>query len=265
MALYPIAAESRSNSVSPSLIHLLDHFYGLSDVCIMVKRPVHIDFNIQSWKMVMMTKNKMLEKIYQAKSNAEMMDVYRQWAADYDKETVDTIGYVAHIASAEALARVLDDRDAAILDAGCGTGLVGMALVQRGFHNLDALDFSKEMLAESRRKHIYGQLFHADMNQPLAIESDCYDAVICVGSFSYCHVQATALDELVRITKPGGFICFTIREGAFEDCGYRERMSALEQKKAWTPVQCQNADYMKHEGVSCKLCTYQVLPDTGHS
>ena len=46
------------------------------------------------------------------------------------------------------------------------------------------------------------------MNLPLDIETDSYDAVICSGSFSYCHIIATAFDELVRITKPGGFICF---------------------------------------------------------
>lgn len=168
----------------------------------------------------MVTKNKMLEKIYQAKSNAEMMDVYKKWATDYDADTVGKIGYVAHIMTADALGKVLDAKDASVLDAGCGTGLVGMELAKRGFCNLDALDFSKEMLAASRRKNIYQQLFNTDMNRPLDFESDSYDAVVCAGSFSYCHVQATALDELVRITKPGGFICFTIRAGAFEDCGY---------------------------------------------
>ena len=208
----------------------------------------------------MATKNKMLQKVYQAKSNREIMDVYKVWAARYDSETVENLGYVAHIASADAMDQVLVSNDAYILDAGCGTGLVGVELVKKGYRKLDALDYSREMLDVSRRKKIYHRLIQADMNLPLDIETDCYDAVVCSGSFSYGHINATAFDELVRITKPGGFICFTIREGAYEECGYRERMVALEQEKAWELIDRCDSDYMKNEGVVCKLCTYKVMP-----
>ena len=207
----------------------------------------------------MATKNKMLEKVYKAKSNREMMDVYKAWAADYDSDAVENLGYVAHIASADALDQVLNSKDVYILDAGCGTGLVGMELLQKGYRKLDALDYSQEMLDESRRKKIYHRLFQGDMNLPLDIKTDSYDAVVCSGSFSYCHIKATAFDELVRITKPGGFICFTIREGAYDECGYRERIKALEQELAWVLVDKRDSDYMKKESVACKLCTYKVI------
>lgn len=207
----------------------------------------------------MATKNKMLQKVYGAKNHQEVMDVYKEWAADYDADTVTDLGYVAHIASTDALIRVLDSRDAYILDAGCGTGLVGEELARKGYRKLDALDYSSEMLDVSKHKKIYRQLFQADMNLPLDIETDCYDAVVCAGSFSYSHINATAFDELVRITKPGGFICFTIREGAYEDCGYRDRMMALEKEGAWKLIHMRDADYLKNVGVTCKLCTYKVM------
>lgn len=207
----------------------------------------------------MAVKNKMLKKVYGAKNHQEVMDVYKSWAGQYDTDTVKKLGYVAHIASADALDDVLDTKDANILDAGCGTGLVGEELVKKGYHRLDALDYSQEMLDVSKRKKIYRRLFQADMNLPLDIETGCYDAVVCSGSFSYCHINATAFDELVRITKPGGFICFTIREGAYEDCGYRDRMIGLEKEKAWERIHMRDSDYLKNEGVTCKLCVYKVI------
>ena len=202
--------------------------------------------------------NKMLEKIYKAKNNKEVQSVYKEWAGDYDTDTIENLGYVAHVITADALDNALESRDVRILDAGCGTGLVGEQLVKKQYRNLDALDFSEEMLNISKRKNIYRRLFQADMNRPLDIETDCYDAVVCSGSFSYGHVEPKALNELVRITKPGGFVCFTIREGAYEDCGYRDRMMTLEQEKAWERISLRDAAYLKQAGVDCKMCLYRV-------
>ena len=206
----------------------------------------------------MRSHNKTLNKVYTAENHAELMDAYKDWAADYDADTVDAFGYVAHIASAKALDRVLDDKQARILDAGAGTGLVGEELRKMGYRRLDALDYSKEMLDEAERKNIYHGLIQADMSHPLKIADDRYDAVVCTGTFTFGHVGADALDELVRITRPGGVICFTIREGAYEEYGYRRRMIALEQKRAWELLSMVETDYLKKEGVTCKLCTYRV-------
>ena len=206
----------------------------------------------------MVTDNQTLEKVYTAKNHEELMDAYKDWAADYDTDTVDNFGYVAHIASAEALDKSLTSKDAYILDAGCGTGLVGEALAKKGYDKMDALGYSKEMLDESERKKIYQRHIQADLSKPLDIESDCYDAVVCTGTFTYGHVKDTAFDELIRITKPGGIICFTIREGAYEDYGYRQRMIALEQTQSWELLGMYDTDYLKKEGVTCKMCTYKV-------
>lgn len=207
----------------------------------------------------MATKNQMLDKIYRAKGNKEVLNVYKEWAADYDADTVKDLGYVAHIAAADALDEVLDEKDATILDAGCGTGLVGQELVRKGYHRLDALDYSQDMLEESKRKNIYRKLSQADMNEPLGIETDHYDAVVCCGSLSYGHIKATVFDELVRITRPGGKICFTVREGAYDDCGYKDRMETLERQGAWKNIGTCDSEYLKNEGITCKLCIYEVL------
>lgn len=207
----------------------------------------------------MISKNETLDKVYTAKNHEELMEAYKGWAGDYEADTVGQFGYVAHVVSADALHKALNDTAAYVLDAGCGTGLVGEELARKGYTRMDALDYSREMLDEAERKKIYRRHIQADLSKPLAMEDDRYDAVVCTGTLTYGHVTADAFDELVRVTRPGGIICFTIREGAYEDYGYRQRMIALEQDKAWELLCMQDADYLRKEHIGCKLCTYKVL------
>ncbi len=204
--------------------------------------------------------NERLDKVYTADNHEELMDAYKSWAGDYDSDLLGSFGYVAHIASARALDRALGSQtDAVILDAGSGTGLVGEELQKLGYTTMDALDYSREMLDESEKKGIYRKHIQADMSKPLELTDNSYDAVVCTGTFTYGHVDADAFDELVRVTRPGGVICFTIREGAYVDYGYRSRMVELEHRDAWELLSMYDTDYLKNEGTTCKMCSYRVL------
>ncbi len=204
------------------------------------------------------SKAEILNKVYTATNHEDLMDAYVDWAGDYDRDTVDEFGYVAHVAGARALDRFTDDTGCRILDAGCGTGLVAEVLRKMGYERLEGLDYSREMLDVARDKGVYEKTMHADLSKPLDIPDDHYDAVVCVGTFTYGHVGAEAFDHLVRVTRPGGHVCFTIRDGAYEEFGYRERMLEMEEQGAWELVEMRDEDYLRNEGVQCKLCTYQV-------
>ena len=210
----------------------------------------------------MVSDNKTLDKVYTAKSSSELMAAYKDWAVDYESDTVGKFGYVAHIESARALDRALSQasvrKDCKILDAGCGTGLVGVELSKMGYQQIEALDYSIEMLEEASTKNIYRMLMQADLNAPLDIPENTYDAVVCTGTFTYGHVKPEALVELRKITRPDGVICFTIREGAFEDYNYRHQMIDMERDNMWELLEMQDVDYLKNEGVTCKMCTYRV-------
>lgn len=209
----------------------------------------------------MVSDNKTLDKVYTATNHDELMDAYKDWAADYDSDTVGSFGYVAHIASAKALDEVLQDTNARILDAGCGTGLVGEVLQEMGYSNMDALDYSQEMLDEAERKGVYKRYMQADLSKPLNLPDNCYDAIVCTGTFTYGHVDASAFNELVRVTRPGGAIVFTIRDGAYQEYGYRARMIDLERDNSWELMSMYDEDYLKNEDVTCKMCTYKVNQD----
>jgi len=54
----------------------------------------------------------------------ELGELYKNWD-DYENDVIQLAGYVGHIVTTEALIRHLKNKDAKILDAGCGTGFVG--------------------------------------------------------------------------------------------------------------------------------------------
>ncbi len=206
----------------------------------------------------MVSDNQTLNKVYTATNHEELMDAYKDWAGDYDTDTVDRFGYVAHISSGNTLHAFVNNPKARVLDAGCGTGLVAEVLAAYGYDNMDALDYSQEMLDEAERKGLYRKYIQADLSKPLDMPDNSYDAIVCTGTFTYGHVDASAFDELIRVTKPGGYITFTIRDGAYEDYGYRDKMIEQELSGAWELQEMKDEDYLKNENVCCKLCTYKV-------
>lgn len=196
---------------------------------------------------------------YEAETQDELNNAYKQWACDYDRDTCEAMGYVGPSVAASMLDRHLESADCCVLDAGCGTGLVGEALNQMGYRNVDAMDYSPDMIREAENKAVYRKIFQADMKQELDVPSNSYDAIICVGTFTYAHVGPEAFTELVRVTRPGGYICFTIRDGAYEEYGYRKKMLDLEATKAWEIQELREADYLQKEDVTARFYTYRVL------
>ena len=55
------------------------------------------------------------------------------------------------------------------------------------------------------------------MGEPLDIPSGAFDAVICVGALTLGHAPANSLDELVRVTNPGGYVLFNLRPDHYEN------------------------------------------------
>ena len=85
-----------------------------------------------------------------------------------------------------------------------------------------------------------------------------FDAIICAGTFTCGHVGPDALREMVRITKRGGYICFTVRKQEWEASPYMQIINDLEDSQAWQKLEHTTKEYNLKEGVSCQLCLYQV-------
>ncbi|MEN8190298.1 MAG: class I SAM-dependent methyltransferase [Thermodesulfobacteriota bacterium] len=186
------------------------------------------------------------------------MQVYAEWAKNYDQDLIHEMAYVAPEIASRLLNNYETNREVQLLDAGCGTGLVGECLKELGYKNIDGLDYSHSMLEKAREKRIYDTLVQADLTTSLGIPDNHYDAAICVGTFTCGHVGPAALHELIRVVKPGGTFCFTVREQAWDEDNYHVVMEEIEQKGDWKLLEEKTADYIQQEGSKCKACLYQI-------
>ncbi len=180
----------------------------------------------------MQESHKRIQWVYESTSDKELAERYDQWAADYDIDLAEVFVWVAPETATNVFAKYVN-KSARILDAGAGTGLVGECLVKAGFENLVAMDLSKGMLEEAKGKKLYSEFHQMALGGALDFPTDAFDAVISVGVFTVGHAPASAFDELVRITKPGGHIVFSLRTDVHENSGFKEIQDGLEAAGKW--------------------------------
>lgn len=201
---------------------------------------------------------------YAANGKDDLVTLYQDWSDTYDSDH-EAIGYVGHVAASEVLARNTPP-DARVLDAGCGTGLVGAVLGDRGFHRLTALDLSPAMLDHAARKGVYEDLRLGDLDKPLdELGSDAFQAAILVGVFSYGQAPAHALEEILRVVEPGGHVVFTMRTDFHRDdaMGVATKIQQLVDRGAWALVErTEPRQYLplKDPDVQFRVWCFEVLP-----
>ena len=180
-----------------------------------------------------MDRSERVQWIYSSSDNKELAGRYDQWARDYDTDLDEGFGWLGPQRTVDFFARYVPDKEARILDAGAGTGLVGEVLARQGYNNLVAMDLSTGMLEEARKKNAYREFHQMVMGESLDYATDSFDAVISVGVLTVGHAPASSLDELIRITKPGGYIVFSLRPDVYRESGFKEKQDALESEGKW--------------------------------
>ena len=183
-----------------------------------------------------MSSQNRVQWVYSSRDNQELEERYDQWSKDYDSDLSTDFEYRSPRRAAEILAAHVP-RDARILDAGAGTGLVGEILASMGYRRMVAMDLSQGMLEEARKKGVYEDFHQMVMGETLDYETGFFDAVITVGVLTVGHAPASSLDELVRVTRPNGHIVFSLRPDVYESSGFRERQDELESQGKWQLVE----------------------------
>ena len=196
--------------------------------------------------------------IYKITKSEELLKYYQNWTKKnkYNQDMVD-LKYVAPKETVLVLKKYIFNNKHKILDAGCGTGLVGIELQKNGFSNIDGVDLSQNML-DLVPKGIYKKIKKIDLNKPLKFKTNMYDVVMCVGTFTYGHVKPKALNELIRITKNRGIICFTINEGVYEKYGFDNKIKELSNNKLWNVKEFFKSDYIVNKDVNAWLCLSEI-------
>ena len=202
------------------------------------------------------TSNKL--DIYKLKTSEELLKYYQDWTDNnqYNKDMVDW-NYIAPKETVSILKKYVFNKNSKILDAGCGTGLVGIELKKYGYSNIEGVDFSQNML-NLVPQSIYKKIEKIDLNKALKFKDNIYDVIMCVGTFTYGHVKSQALDELIRVTKNRGLICFTINEGIYEEYGFDNKIKELTNNKLWNVKEFSKSDYIVNKDVNAWLCLSEI-------
>ena len=203
------------------------------------------------------TSNKL--DIYKLKTSEELLKYYQDWTDNnqYNKDMVDW-NYIAPKETVSILKKYVFNKNSKILDAGCGTGLVGIELKKYGYSNIEGVDFSQNML-NLVPQSIYKKIEKINLNKALKFKDNIYDVIMCVGTFTYGHVKPQTLDELIRITKNKGFICFTINEGIYEEYGFDNKIKELSNNKSWDVKEFFKSDYITTKDVDAWLCLAEII------
>ena len=187
------------------------------------------------------------------KNDEKIKFVYEEWAQNYDSDNDHLLGTVSQPQCVKLVAKELEDKNAEMIDIGCGTGLVGEHLKAFGFKNFDGIDISEKML-EIAKTRGYRKLLLGSLNKDLPIYNNTYDVTFCVGVFTHGHVKSDRVSELLRITKPGGLICFTVNEGVYEEYGFKNTIYQYEKEKKWRVLFLDKDDYMTKKEVKGYYC-----------
>jgi predicted TPR repeat methyltransferase len=141
-----------------------------------------------------------------------MRRLFDSFAANYDQMMLNTLTYTGHESLRTlADAHVAQKRGLSILDLGCGTGLVGEAfkdLAEGG--RIDGVDLSPLMIAQARKRGIYGEMFEDDLETVLAASGPDYNLILAADTMIYIGALAPVLTGAAHRLKPGGYFLFTV-------------------------------------------------------
>ncbi len=165
----------------------------------------------------------------------EVADRYDEWAETYDDDLVSWSYQAPGIAAEMVVTHQPDARS--VLDVGCGTGLVGKALRARGCAaRIIGLDISQASLRVAHQTGAYDALERADLHQPLDVEDDGMDALVCAGVMTYLPDVEAVWREFARVVRPGGTVVVTQREDLWEPRKCQEVIDRLATDDVWTPL-----------------------------
>ncbi|MEJ2033888.1 MAG: tetratricopeptide repeat protein [Deltaproteobacteria bacterium] len=118
--------------------------------------------------------------------------------------------YRAHKAVAVAFEkRFSPAADLALLDAGCGNGLIGL-LVAGSNRQVDGVDLSKEMLQEARSRGIYSHLHQGDLVSFMAERPARYHAVLSAATLIHFGNLRPVFEAAATTLVDHGVFIFTL-------------------------------------------------------
>lgn len=150
---------------------------------------------------------RILRPYVQAKARppAEIVQQYAPLASTYEGNPLQV--YFSTRMAEIILATLQSTKNMRILDAGCGTGLLGTRIE---FARLVGIDLSPDMLAMARGRGIYDELVEGDLAAAMAARTDTFDIVASSCVLYHVADLLFLFRESARLLVPGGHLFFSV-------------------------------------------------------
>jgi predicted TPR repeat methyltransferase len=188
--------------------------------------------------------SEILKRVSTLEPGDSSRDIYNDWSQDYDVHLLNELGYLSPGIAAAELAQNLEWRDQKVIDFGCGTGLVGEALAELGFVDVDGADISTGMLEQARAKQTYRNLLCIDLTARIPLDDNSYAAGLCIGSLGAGHVGAQHVAEMLRPIKPGGLLVLTMNGTYYQQGEFEHIFKKMEADGLWSIQKLEEFNYM---------------------
>ena len=149
-----------------------------------------------------------------------------------------------------------------ILDAGVGTGILGESLQLLGYDDVMGIDLSQGMLDIAAQKGCYSALRQMELGKALDFNDKTFAGIISAGVFTKGHAPPHSFDELLRITKPGGYFVFSARVDVYFKDGLSQKLDTLESAGKWKLLEVTDkfkALPFSEPDVTGQVFVYQVI------
>jgi len=182
--------------------------------------------------------------------------VFDPWPEKYDQWFETPMGRLIKTFETELVFDMLTPaRGERILDAGCGTGVFTQDVLPTGARVV-GLELSLPMIARAREK-LSGDRFKAvqgDMNT-LPFKDHAFDKSMSITAIEFIQDARGAVDELFRVTRPGGLIVVATLN-RLSPWAERRRRSGKEGHSLFQDVVFRSPEDMRHlSAVPCACRT----------
>ena len=162
------------------------------------------------------------------------------WAPTYEQDSLD-LGWRAPWQSGDLLRPWLRNRTtvfSAVLDAGCGTGMMVDVWRSLNLTNVTGVDLSRGMLDHALQRRFYTRLIHRSLDEPLPFGDESFDVIACIGVLSYIlpENRLAVLHEFVRVAREGAIVTFSHVTEYLTQQSWEHHQAKLTKKGAWTPL-----------------------------
>ena len=135
------------------------------------------------------------------------------FARSFDGHLLKTLDYRSPETLTADIAGLRPGADAlpAVLDLGCGTGLMGEVLARHfQISRLVGIDLSKNMLDMAAGKNLYQELIQGDLVPVMSATHEAFDLIVSADVFIYVGEISAVFAQIARLLKPHGLFAFSV-------------------------------------------------------